>query len=1703
MRDKAGVDGRMSRTGNRSKMRLGGTVIGILLGWLVCGQVAGELVSHWKLDETSGVIAADSVGSNTLTLHNFSGGHWVPSVLEGGLYFAGVDEYMEITDGALAGAVPSKSSGVAGDFTMAMWVSGTNLSGRRPLVVKQTSPERGFALSLEDGVLRFEAWPEGASSASQINSTWTLPDLIYRHIAVTYDSASDTASIYYDGTFTNSMANFGGPPRGNSQDLEVGRYYWNSSSNWYFEGVLDDIRIYDHVIDPLDILGDCDGDGLADPFETDSDGDGIPDDCEDMPVQNITQGTGFATIQEAIDVAVGGDEIEVAPGTYLPTATIDFMGKAITLRSASGDPNDTILDGQGSLWHVVQCVSGEDPNTVLEGFTITGGNAVGNPVTSKRGGGMYNENSSPTVTKCIFSGNVARKYGGGICNSLSSPIIINCIFQENVSIYFGLGGGMSNLSSSPTIMNCSFIGNTADYGGGMSNSGSNPIVTNCSFFSNIAPRNGGGMRNDSSNPIVTNCTFNNNSAGGGGGMYNISSNPELKNCTFSGNSVSLDGGGIYNYDSSLTLVNCNIIGNISDDEGGGIRNTDFSFATIANSILWANSDAGGTNANAQIDNTGCCFPQVSYSNIQGWVYEGSINADPMFVNEADGDFRLLTGSPCIDSGNNDDVPVDLLVDQDGLPRIQNGIVDIGAYEFGTDCDNNGTLDYLEIDSDEDGVIDVCDLCPGYNDHIDTDNDGIPDDCDITKVHNLTQGTDYYGLQTAINAAVDGDIIEAEPETYYEAIDFLGKAITLRSESGDPNNTIIHGDGVNSVVQCLNGEDHDTILDGFTITGNDIITVWGGGMYNRESSPTVMNCIFTNNPTTEIGGGMLNDRSSPRVIDCIFDNNYAQKGGAGMCNLDGSDPIVTNCRFLNNSSEGNGAGMYNIDHSDPVVTGCHFIGNSANGGNGGGMFNAQGSYPVVTNCSFLGNVAYVGAFSGYGGGMHNYNSSVSATYDVIVRNCIFSGNVSEREGGGIYSYGTNTTITNCGFSNNVAVLGGGIANKNNSSPNMRNSIFWKNIDDSGSVTSGQIYYSSGTPVANYCLIQGGWSGSGGTGILSDDPLFIDPNGLDNVAGTEDDNLRLLPGSPCIDAGNNNVVPADLLVDLDGLPRIQNGVIDMGAYEYNSDCDNNGIPDHQEIDSDGDGMIDVCDICEGFDDFEDSDGDGVPDGCDICSYSDDNIDSDEDSVPDGCDLCPGEDDNVPAPYGGGSGTLVDPLLISEENHLETLVLRACDWDNHFRLTTDLDLTGIAMSPIGTGSAPFSGTFDGGGHSISNLSMDLPQTSHVGLFGYVDNPNEGKTIFNLGLVNPNITGYGAVGALVGGLMNGTIERCYAENGVINGHSEIGGLAGFNGWFDYYWGTMGSGTLKGCYVTGVVGDSNTFQNSGGLVGFVSLDSVVSKCQAQAEVAGVYQVGGLAGGNNGGSIQFSNASGMVNGTNYVGGFVGAVWGRGSIHSCYATGDVAGSSYVGGLSGVIEYSDAYNCYATGMVTGTGNYFGGLVGVDYGGNVYDKNFWDAEVNAELGGIGNGDDPNVIGLATGNLQMADTFVDAGWDFENTWRMCEDGVSYPRLRWEYEREGDWECPDGVFVEDLGVVADEWLLGVLGYDVWPTGRDGVVNWGDFAALLNSAWAAGPPYEIAAFANEWLKAGAVHDDVAPGGGDGVFDLFDYAKVAGNWMAGI
>ncbi|MHC4750240.1 MAG: choice-of-anchor Q domain-containing protein [Planctomycetota bacterium] len=296
-------------------------------------------------------------------------------------------------------------------------------------------------------------------------------------------------------------------------------------------------------------------------------------------------------------------------------------------------------------------------------------------------------------------------------------------------------------------------------------------------------------------------------------------------------------------------------------------------------------------------------------------------------------------------------------------------------------------------------------------------------------------SDYPTIQSAINAASNGDEIKVASGEYKEAIKFKGKAIKLYSSAG-PDFTTINGNGAYHVVQCVNGEGRDTRLEGFTITGGKADGIIppldrGAGMYNVGSSPSVHWCFFKENSargffdlTFAHGAGMYNLFSSPKVTACTFSNNIALHGGGGMYNSF-SNPEVSNCTFINNQAIGNiqygsGGGMYN-EYCNPKVTGCTFESNYVFG-EGGGIYNWF-SGPEVDGCTFR----YNKTSGGSGGGMCN------AYGNPKVSGCGFTGNRTNGNGAGMYNWFSGPEVTNCTFSGNHAeypilpVYGGGMCN----------------------------------------------------------------------------------------------------------------------------------------------------------------------------------------------------------------------------------------------------------------------------------------------------------------------------------------------------------------------------------------------------------------------------------------------------------------------------------------------------------------------------------------------------------------------------------------------------------------------------------------------------------------------------------------------------
>jgi hypothetical protein len=411
--------------------------------------------------------------------------------------------------------------------------------------------------------------------------------------------------------------------------------------------------------------------------------------------ENAYQGpTGLAT---AIAAAVATDQIWVAAGIYKPTATTTrsiaftlkngvqiyggFFGDEALLSERDFAANITILSGDllgndgpppsftnnaDNSFHVVNAAS-TNATAVLDGFTITGGNANTGGGNQDRGGGILMlAGSNSTVRNCTFAYNRCTFGGGAGYINASGPTFTDCVFLGNIGGSFG--GAFDQATNVTTqFMRCQFISNSAARAGAVESFGNSaPTFTNCLFRGNTAT-----------------------GAGGGGALWiGSNSNVTVRLCTITGNNATVNFAGIHNTGTNATVTNCIIYGNTGP---GGSQ-------TVNQQI----NAAGGVN-------------NVSYSNVQGgFAGTANINANPLFENQAGGDFRLGAGSPCIDAGNNAAVAGGVTTDLAGQPRFVDDpsvtdtgagtppIVDMGAYErqVAAPClgDTNGS-----------GTVDVDDL----------------------------------------------------------------------------------------------------------------------------------------------------------------------------------------------------------------------------------------------------------------------------------------------------------------------------------------------------------------------------------------------------------------------------------------------------------------------------------------------------------------------------------------------------------------------------------------------------------------------------------------------------------------------------------------------------------------------------------------------------------------------------------------------------------------------------------------------------------------------------------------------------------------------------------------------------------------------------------------------------------------------------------
>lgn len=839
----------------------------------------------------------------------------------------------------------------------------------------------------------------------------------------------------------------------------------------------------------------------------------------------------YGSIQSAINQATSDDIVIVSVGAYIEN--IDFKGKAITVQST--DPNDpnivaaTIINGSSpadpNFGSTVLFRSGEDANSVLAGFTITGGTgswlAISwehHPIYWNRcGGGVLCYNmSEPTITKNVFTANITGQ-GGGIYvygdpvnpnDPVNPPVHIRPIITDNTFI-----NNTATISHGFTPPNTTYAnGDHGDGGAIVCFQGVDAVISGNLITGNHAYYYGGGVHlRQWSNALITeNEIIDNNSLIGAGVHITYSSAPTIRNNLIEGNIASnLGGGGVYVYYLSQPLIERNTITNNTSPSGAGIAVFYSSAGKIRNNLIFNNKAGAGIcvigsyptitcntiagNYKNGIESQTNGYPVITgniiTSNGTGYGIRVEPNSWPVIkYNDIWGNLAGTTGPAIPDqtglNGNISADPLFLDIDANDYHLAQNSpCVNAGDPNFSTATNQ----------TDYDGDIRL------VGGRVDIGAD------EVKPAWNTTSNKDYDTIQQAIDDSNDNDVIAITAGTHTSTgnrdIEFEGKAITVQSI--DPNDWEIVAA---TIIDC-NGSSQNPHSGFYFDSGEDLNSIIAGITVIRSAGPAA-SAVLCNN-------------SSPAIKNCIIKDNICDSGsGAGVCALDASSPAIINCFLSNNHARGsdsNGGAISFQNGSDGLVANCVLTANTA--GNSGGAIAASSSSPEYINCTIIGNFAPAGGAISSSGQSH-------------------------------------PNVASCIIRDNVAADGNQLA-----------------VINTGAAAEMTVSFSDVTGGPQQAKVDPGCTLNWGSGNIDIDPNFVNPGYWDqgNLSDPNDDlfvpgNYHLMPGSPCVDAGDTGSIPLLVSSDIDGEQRIFNAIVDMGADEMITnpfDIDEDGLVGLSEL------------------------------------------------------------------------------------------------------------------------------------------------------------------------------------------------------------------------------------------------------------------------------------------------------------------------------------------------------------------------------------------------------------------------------------------------------------------------------------------------------------------------------------------------------------
>jgi predicted outer membrane repeat protein len=528
---------------------------------------------------------------------------------------------------------------------------------------------------------------------------------------------------------------------------------------------------------------------------------------------------------------------------------------------------------------------------------------------ANNGIGLYAANGPLKLQRVDFTSHPqwALVSDGGVGTGLR---LEECTFSDNT------GSAMS--ASEDTLVNCLFVNNSGTSGAGLYTYENSPVLTDVTFVNNTAISNGGAVYCSRSNIEMNNVRFIGNTAGSGGAVYFHTTifvtppwyGPRMTNVLFDGNHATFRGGAIYSAAGIPVITNVTLVNNSCDGDGAVVYNYSGT-GTFSNSIFWNNSEPLFYEQQSSFYTIDHSLVQGSGGSGVGWdaligIDGGNnIDSDPYFV-DLGGDYRLSQWSPCINKGDNA-APLLPPTDIDDNPRIIDGTVDMGVYEFA--C---ATGPIVYVDADAIGANNGS----SWADACTTLRAGLGSACgDVTEVW-VAEGTytpTSSGDRKAAFRLINGVGIYGG---------FAGDEATRDERNPTDHPTVLSGeiggvtdaDNIRHVVVGTNA-DSTAILDGFIVTEGFASDApphdKGAGMFNNPGSPSVSNVVFRGNLALNGGGGVYNHFfSEPRFTNVVFDNNTSSLAGGGAMYNALADVTLTNVTFGNNVAFNTGAATLN-------------------------------------------------------------------------------------------------------------------------------------------------------------------------------------------------------------------------------------------------------------------------------------------------------------------------------------------------------------------------------------------------------------------------------------------------------------------------------------------------------------------------------------------------------------------------------------------------------------------------------------------------------------------------------------------------------------------------------------------------------------------------------------------------------------------------